>query len=106
MERRQVHQRLEEKKRTLIVHLLQHGHYGPFEHPPATFAIEGMSRACMAQLTRHRHVSFDVQSMRYVAFDAVDPADVKAGAIVVTPPPRRMRIGLDAIKKKEQSVRR
>ncbi|WP_231189207.1 FAD-dependent thymidylate synthase [Haladaptatus sp. DYF46] len=77
---------IEEKKRTLIAHLLQHGHYGPFEHPSATFAVKGMSRACMAQLTRHRHVSFDVQSMRYVAFDDVDPADVEAGAMVVTPP--------------------
>jgi thymidylate synthase (FAD) len=40
----------------------------------------------MAQLTRHRHVSFDVQSMRYVAFDDVDPADVRDGEMVVVPP--------------------
>lgn len=66
--------------------LLKRGHYGPFEHPSATFAIEGMSRSCMAQLTRHRHASFDVQSMRYVAFDDVDPADVEDGEMVVTPP--------------------
>ena len=76
----------EEKKRTLIGRLLDHGHFGPFEHPQATFAVEGVSRSCMAQLTRHRHVSFDVQSMRYVAFDEVDPADVREGAMVVTPP--------------------
>jgi thymidylate synthase (FAD) len=77
---------LEEKKRTLIGHLLDHGHFGPFEHPQATFAVEGMSRSCMAQITRHRHVSFDVQSMRYVAFDDVDPADVADGEMVVWPP--------------------
>jgi thymidylate synthase (FAD) len=77
---------LEDKQRTLIGHLLDHGHFGPFEHPTATFAIEGMSRSCMAQLTRHRHVSFDVQSMRYVAFDDVDPDDVGDGEMVVTPP--------------------
>lgn len=75
-----------EKKRTLIGHLLRHGHFGPFEHVQATFHVEGMSRACMAQLTRHRHVSFDVQSMRYVSFDDVDPADVADGELVVTPP--------------------
>jgi thymidylate synthase (FAD) len=40
----------------------------------------------MAQITRHRHVSFDVQSMRYVAFDDVDPADVREGELVVIPP--------------------
>jgi thymidylate synthase (FAD) len=75
-----------EKRRTLIGHLLDHGHFGPFEHPQATFAIKGVSRSCMAQITRHRHVSFDVQSMRYVSFDDVDPADVEEGAMVVTPP--------------------
>ncbi|MFB6126866.1 MAG: FAD-dependent thymidylate synthase [Halolamina sp.] len=75
-----------EKKATLIGHLMDHGHFGPFEHPQATFAVEGMSRSCMAQLTRHRHVSFDVQSMRYVSFDEVDPDDVEDGAMVVTPP--------------------
>ena len=77
---------VEAKKRTLISHLLSHGHFGPFEHPQATFAVEGISRSCMAQITRHRHVSFDVQSMRYVSFDDVDPADVGAGELVVVPP--------------------
>jgi thymidylate synthase (FAD) len=77
---------LDERKATLIHRLLDHGHFGPFEHPHATFAVEGISRSCMAQLTRHRHVSFDVQSMRYVAFDDVDPAEVRDGEMVVVPP--------------------
>jgi len=77
---------VDEKRENLIGHLLDHGHFGPFEHPHATFGIEGISRSCMAQLTRHRHVSFDVQSMRYVAFDDVDPADVREGELVVVPP--------------------
>ena len=55
-----------EKTETLLEHLMRSGHYGPFEHPQATFAVGGISRACMAQLTRHRHASFDVMSMRYV----------------------------------------
>jgi thymidylate synthase (FAD) len=77
---------LDEKQETLIQHLLDHGHFGPFEHPQATFAVKGISRSCMAQITRHRHVSFDVQSMRYVSFDDVDPADVHDGEMVVVPP--------------------
>jgi thymidylate synthase (FAD) len=77
---------LTEKKETLIGHLLDHGHFGPFEHAQITFGVKGVSRSCMAQITRHRHVSFDVQSMRYVAFDDVDPADVRDGELVVTPP--------------------
>jgi thymidylate synthase (FAD) len=76
----------EERMETLIGHLLSHGHFGPFEHAHATFAIKGISRSCMAQITRHRHVSFDVRSMRYVSFDDVDPEDVADGELVVTPP--------------------
>jgi thymidylate synthase (FAD) len=57
---------LQEKKETLMDHLMRSGHWGPFEHPGATFAVKGVSRSCMAQLTRHRHASFDVMSLRYV----------------------------------------
>ena len=68
---------LEEKKRTLIEHLLRSGHYGPFEHPQITLAIKGVSRVTMAQITRHRQLTFDIQSMRYIDFseggDAVVP---------------------------------
>jgi len=51
-----------------IEHLIRRGHFGPFEHPRAFFAVEGISRVAMAQITRHRHMSFDVQSQRYVDF--------------------------------------
>jgi thymidylate synthase (FAD) len=57
---------LAEKKHTLMDHLMRSGHWGPFEHPTATFAVRGISRSCMAQITRHRHASFDVMSLRYV----------------------------------------
>lgn len=47
---------------------LSRGHYGPWEHPQITFAVEGVSRVTMAQITRHRHMTFDIQSMRYADF--------------------------------------
>lgn len=60
------------KKRRLIRKLFNRGHFGVAEHPTATFAIQGVSRALMAQLTRHRHASFDIMSMRYVEMDEPD----------------------------------
>ncbi len=42
------------------------GHESPIEHSSFTFAIEGVSRTLLAQITRHRHASFSVQSQRYV----------------------------------------
>lgn len=41
------------------------GHLSVFEHAHITFHVEGISRSCMAQLTRHRHASFCVESQRY-----------------------------------------
>jgi thymidylate synthase (FAD) len=60
-------------KEELIAGLLRSGHFGPFEHPKAYFAVEGISRVAMAQVTRHRHMSFDVQSQRYVNFEDKEP---------------------------------
>lgn len=55
-------------KEELIASLLRSGHFGVFEHAQAYFHVEGISRVAMAQVTRHRHMSFDVQSQRYVDF--------------------------------------
>lgn len=41
-------------------------HLSPFEHASFTFSIEGVSRAFLAQVTRHRIASFSVRSQRYV----------------------------------------
>lgn len=41
------------------------GHMSVFEHASATFMVEGISRACLAQLTRHRIASYSVTSQRY-----------------------------------------
>lgn len=45
------------------------GHMSVFEHASATFRVEGISRACMAQLTRHRLCSFCVESQRYKKYN-------------------------------------
>ena len=57
------------------------GHASPTEHASFTFAIEGVSRALLAQITRHRIASYSVQSQRYVRLDDfkfVVPPEVKA----------------------------
>ena len=45
-------------------------HTSTLEHLNFTFTIEGVSRSLLAQLTRHRHMSFSVQSQRYVKFSS------------------------------------
>ena len=50
---------------------LASGHDGVLEHVCFTFKVEGLSRAALAQLTRHRLASFDVESQRYVRMEEV-----------------------------------
>lgn len=46
--------------------LIDMGHESPLEHATMTFGIENVSRALLAQITRHRIATFSVQSQRYV----------------------------------------
>lgn len=53
--------------------IVRSGHTSTLEHLSFTFALEGVSRALLAQLTRHRvGFSFSVQSQRYVRFGSGD----------------------------------
>ena len=70
----------EKTQEEFIEKIIRRGHFGPFEHPQVFFAIEGLSISAERQITRHRHLSFDVQSQRYVDFsdaDYVTPPTVK-----------------------------
>lgn len=70
-----------EKTEEFINRLAELGHESPIEHASYTFAVEGVSRALLAQLTRHRLASYSVQSQRYVDksdFDYIVPPSIAA----------------------------
>lgn len=46
--------------------LFDQGHWSIAEHASVTLHITGVSRAFLTELTRHRHLSFSVQSQRFV----------------------------------------
>lgn len=56
------------KTKQFVEKQLSRGHYGLWEHPQITFAVKGVPVFTERQLIRHRHLSFDVQSMRYADF--------------------------------------
>ena len=72
---------------TFIARLTDMGHLSPIEHASFTFSIEGVSRALLAQITRHRIASFSVRSQRYVSEDSfnyvVPPAIEELGEAAV-----------------------
>ena len=49
-----------------IKNILDLGHYSVLEHSSATFYIDGVTRAFLLELERHRHLSYSVVSQRYV----------------------------------------
>ena len=76
-------ERVEAKDQAAFVErVMERGHLSVTEHASFTFAVEGVSRALLAQLTRHRIASFSVQSQRYVSmadgFDYVIPPSISA----------------------------
>ncbi len=77
----EVREKLTPEKTAQFVDMLSEiGHESPIEHATFTFGIEGVSRALLAQITRHRMASFSVQSQRYVAeaqFEFVTPPEIE-----------------------------
>lgn len=70
-----------EKTEKFIHMLTSFGHESPVEHVSFTFAVEGVSRSLLAQLTRHRIASYSVQSQRYVSkenFEYIIPPEIDA----------------------------
>lgn len=68
-----------DKVESFLDMLSEIGHESPVEHASFTFGIEGVSRALLAQITRHRIASFSVQSQRYVdksGFEYITPPEI------------------------------
>lgn len=76
-----------------ITRLTELGHMSPVEHASFTFGIEGVSRALLAQITRHRIASFSVQSQRYVG---------QTGSYIL--PPSIEALGEDAVAKYNEQM--
>ena len=52
--------------------LFQQGHMSILEHATATLYFTGVSRAFLTELTRHRHLSFSVESQRFIDADNIN----------------------------------
>ena len=78
---------LESDKKLLARVVLQHKHGSTAEHINYSFDIDGISRACLQELARHRHASMSVKSTRYTLkelkehdkFSLVRPSDYLVG---------------------------
>lgn len=88
-------EKIGEKDNAKFIEILTRmNHYSPFEHASFTFAIEGVSRALLAQITRHRIASFSVRSQRYVS----------EGEFNYIVPPAIEALGADAVQRYESQM--
>lgn len=46
-------------------HIIESGHFSVLEHASVSIAVEGVSRHLLGELTRHRHLGYSVESLRY-----------------------------------------
>ncbi len=84
-----------------IDRLVDMGHLSPIEHISFTFAIEGVSRSLLAQITRHRIASFSVQSQRYVE---ANPKDQKGDTFNYIIPPSIKALGSEFVEKYDSQM--
>jgi len=67
---------------TMVGRVRDAGHLSTFEHTMFYFGVSGVSRALTHQLVRHRHMSYEQQSQRYIKvkgqFDYVTPPSIEA----------------------------
>ncbi|MEV4454406.1 FAD-dependent thymidylate synthase [Microbispora sp. NPDC049633] len=51
--------------RPYLDHIIELQHNSVLEHASVSFKVEGVSRHLLGELTRHRHASYSVESLRY-----------------------------------------
>ncbi len=91
-----------EKASSFVEMLSEIGHESPIEHASFTFGIEGVSRAFLAQITRHRIASYSVKSQRYVKegeFEFVTPPEVESDPVALAEYKESMRLAQQAYDK-------
>jgi thymidylate synthase (FAD) len=55
-----------------LSNIIAQQHFSVMEHGSVSFFVTGVSRSLLAELTRHRHLSFSVVSQRYVDANDLD----------------------------------
>ena len=51
--------------REVLERIIKLGHESVLEHITLTYSVKGLSRACLQELARHRHISLSVESTRH-----------------------------------------
>ena len=70
-----------EKPAKFLKHVIKVGHESVLEHITITYEINNISRACLQELARHRHISLSVESTRHTLKRILDENIEDGGAV-------------------------
>ena len=70
-----------EEPKTFIKKAVKMGHESILEHINLTYEVKELSRACLQELARHRHISLSVESTRHTIKEKLKEIDKMAGII-------------------------
>ena len=59
----------------VLVRIIKAGHESILEHITLTYSVKGLSRACLQELARHRHISLSVESTRHTLRKIINDPD-------------------------------
>ena len=78
--------------------IIKAGHESILEHINLTFSIKGLSRACLQELARHRHISLSVESTRHTLRKLFDKSVVLPAANEYAPDFSLTTLNVDSYK--------
>ena len=61
------------------------GHESVLEHITLTYSVKGLSRACLQELSRHRHISLSVESTRHTLNKYLQDGEAIESLYQITP---------------------
>ena len=63
------------EERAFLLKIIDKGHESVLEHINLTFRVDGISRALLQELARHRHISLSVRSTRFTLLKSLSSDD-------------------------------
>lgn len=59
----------------VLSRIIKAGHESVLEHINLTYSVKGLSRACLQEVARHRHISLSVESTRHTLKKQIESPD-------------------------------
>lgn len=84
--------------------IIKAGHESVLEHITLTYSVKGLSRACLQELARHRHISLSVESTRHTLKKYVNNPEWWHNAIISKDQPDFRRVMMDTRKMLVQTL--